>query len=98
MNTIVRIIGGAIGADIVASVLGAHLLASGDPTKHGYTITVALCAAVMVVGVLAALAVPGRRRRQAHSAERRDPASGRNSREAEMTGIVIPGQLGEKRR
>ena len=28
MNTIVRTIGGAIGAGIVASVLGAHLLAS----------------------------------------------------------------------
>jgi EmrB/QacA subfamily drug resistance transporter len=82
MNTIARIIGGAIGADIVATVLGAHLLASGEPTKHGYTITFALCVAVTVAGVVAALAVPGRRRRQAHSAELRDPASGRNSREA----------------
>jgi energy-converting hydrogenase Eha subunit A len=67
MNTIVRTIGGAIGADIVASVLGAHLLASGEPTKHGYTTTFAFCAAVMAAGVLAALAVPGRTRRQAHS-------------------------------
>jgi MFS family permease len=69
MNTIVRTIGGAIGADIAASVLGAHLLASGEPTKHGYTITFSLCAAVMIAAVLAALAVPGRRRRQAHPAE-----------------------------
>jgi EmrB/QacA subfamily drug resistance transporter len=58
MNTIVRTIGGAIGADIAASVLGAHLLASGEPTKHGYTIAFSLCAAVMIAGVLAALAVP----------------------------------------
>jgi MFS family permease len=59
MNTIVRTIGGAIGAGLVASVLGAHLLASGEPTKHGYTIAFSLCAAVMIAGVLAALAVPG---------------------------------------
>jgi hypothetical protein len=44
MNTIVRTIGGAIGAGIVASVLGAHLLASGEPTKHGYTIAPVLLA------------------------------------------------------
>jgi MFS family permease len=59
MNTIVRTSGGAIGAGLVASVLGAHLLASGEPTKHGYTIAFSLCAAVMIAGVLAALAVPG---------------------------------------
>jgi EmrB/QacA subfamily drug resistance transporter len=82
MNTIARIIGGAIGADIVASVLGAHLLASGDPTKHGYTITFALCAAVTVAGVLASLAVPGHRRRQARPAGVPNPVSERNSREA----------------
>jgi MFS family permease len=82
MNTIVRLIGGAIGADIVASVLGAHLLASGEPSKHGYTIAFSLCAAVMVVGVLAALAVPGRRRPQALPAEFPDPVSEKNSREA----------------
>jgi MFS family permease len=82
MNTIVRTIGGAIGADIAASVLGAHLLASGEPTKHGYTITFSLCAVVMVAGVLASLLVPGRRRPHARPAELQDPASGRNSREA----------------
>jgi EmrB/QacA subfamily drug resistance transporter len=82
INTIVRTIGGAIGADIVASVLGAHLLATGEPTKHGYTITFSLCAAVMVAGVLAALAVPGHTRRRARPAELPDPASERNSREA----------------
>ncbi len=82
MNTITRIIGGAIGADTVATVLGAHLLASGDPTKRGYTITFALCAAVTVAGVLAALAVPGRRRPHARPAEVPNPATERNSREA----------------
>jgi MFS family permease len=59
MNTIVRTIGGAVGAGLVASVLGAHLLASGEPAKRGYTIAFSLCAAVMIAAVLAALAVPG---------------------------------------
>jgi EmrB/QacA subfamily drug resistance transporter len=65
MNTIVRTIGGAIGAEVAATILGGHLLASGDPSKHGYTITFWICAAVLLVGVLASLAVPSRRRREA---------------------------------
>jgi MFS family permease len=64
MNTIVRTIGGAIGAEVAASVLAAHVLASGAPAKAGYTITFWICAAVLVAGVLAALAVPGRARRE----------------------------------
>jgi MFS family permease len=82
MNTIVRTIGGAIGAEIAASVLAGHLLAGGEPAKRGYTITFVICAAVLLVGVLASLAVPGRGRRQAHSVELLDAASARNSREA----------------
>jgi predicted MFS family arabinose efflux permease len=68
MNTIVRTIGGAIGAEVAASILAANVLASGYPDKHGYTVTFALCAAVMGVGVLASLAVPGRRRSPAAAA------------------------------
>jgi len=66
MNTIVRTIGGAIGAEVAASILAANLLAGGLPAKHGYTITFALDTAVLAVGVLAALAVPGRKRQPAH--------------------------------
>ena len=63
MNTIVRTIGGAIGAEVAASILAASVLAAtGYPTRHGYTITFALCGAVLAVGILASLAVPGRRR------------------------------------
>jgi EmrB/QacA subfamily drug resistance transporter len=83
MNTIVRTIGGAIGAEIAASVLGAHLLTSGEPTKHGYTITFTVCAAVLLAGVLASLAVPGRTRRRAQSLELLvEPASVSDEREA----------------
>ena len=82
MNTIVRTIGGAIGAEVAATVLGAHLLANGEPTKHAYTITFSICVAVLLAGVLAALAVPGRTRRQADSRTLLERASARTSREA----------------
>jgi EmrB/QacA subfamily drug resistance transporter len=82
MNTIVRTIGGAIGAVVAASVLSAHVLASGEPTKGGYTITFSICAAVLLVGVLASLAVPGRSRRQARLVELVEPASAADSRKA----------------
>jgi MFS family permease len=62
MNTIVRTIGGAIGAEIAATILAANTLASGWPDKHGYTVTFGICSAVMALGVVAALAVPGRHR------------------------------------
>jgi EmrB/QacA subfamily drug resistance transporter len=62
MNTIVRTIGGAIGAEIAATILAANTLASGWPDRHGYTVTFVICAAVMGLGVIAAVAVPGRHR------------------------------------
>ena len=69
MNTIVRTIGGAIGAEVAASILAASVLASGYPSKHGYTVTFALCAAVLAVGVVASLLVPGRARTRSRAAE-----------------------------
>ncbi len=82
MNTIVRTIGGAIGAVVAASVLAAHLLANGDAEKRGYTITFWICAAVLLIGVLASLAVPGRGPRQARSMELVDPGLATDSRKA----------------
>jgi EmrB/QacA subfamily drug resistance transporter len=82
MNTIVRTIGGAIGSVVAASVLAAHVLGSGEPAKSGYTITFWICVAVLLVGVLASLAVPGRVRRQARSMELVDPDSAIVAREA----------------
>jgi len=74
MNTIVRTIGGAIGAEVGASILSGNALQSGFPDKHGYTVTFGLCAAVLGVGVLASLAVPGRRRQSAAAATISEPA------------------------
>ena len=65
MNTIVRTIGGAIGAQVAVSILSGHTLADGFPSEDGYTITFAICFIVMVVAVIASLLVPGRRREHA---------------------------------
>jgi EmrB/QacA subfamily drug resistance transporter len=73
MNTIVRTIGGAIGAEVAATILAASTLASGWPDKHGYTVTFLICGAAMGIGVLAALAVPGRA--SAHPSTAPSPAT-----------------------
>ena len=85
MNTIVRTIGGAIGAEVAASILASDIV-GGAPAKHGYTITFVLCAAVVGVGVLASLAVPGRAR---HGCPHRPRWPTRPRRSTEMAGIVV---------
>jgi EmrB/QacA subfamily drug resistance transporter len=62
MNTIVRTIGGAFGAQVAVSILAGHTLTDGYPSEHGYTMTFAICFLVMVAAVAASLLVPGRRR------------------------------------
>jgi EmrB/QacA subfamily drug resistance transporter len=65
MNTIMRTIGGALGSQIIASILTANVLvASGQPAERGFTIAFWHAAGVLVVGALAALAIPGRPRAQ----------------------------------
>jgi EmrB/QacA subfamily drug resistance transporter len=62
MNTIMRTIGGAVGAQISASVVSASAGASGLPEAHGWTSAFALCSVALVGGLLVALAVPSRSR------------------------------------
>jgi EmrB/QacA subfamily drug resistance transporter len=87
MNTIVRTIGGAIGAEVAASILAGHLLASGEPAKHGYTIIFWICVAVLTVGLLASLAVPGRRQQAPPGTE--ECGLHKRLEEGGMTGIVV---------
>jgi hypothetical protein len=47
MNTIVRTIGGAFGAQVAVSILSANTLSDGFPSEHGYTITFAICLPLM---------------------------------------------------
>ena len=65
MNTVVRTIGGAIGAEVAATILAANVKGL-YPDKHGYTVTFLVCTLVLLVGVGASLLVPRRSSRDAH--------------------------------
>jgi EmrB/QacA subfamily drug resistance transporter len=60
MNTIMRTVGGALGAQIAASIVSGHLLASGIPKESGYSEAFAVSAAAMLLAGLAALLIPRR--------------------------------------
>ncbi len=66
MNTVVRTIGGAIGAEVAATILAANVHGI-FPDKHGYTITFIVCTLVLAVGIGAALIVPRRAPREVHA-------------------------------
>ena len=58
MNTVMRTIGGAIGGQIVASLIAAHLGGDGLPAVTGFTYSFVLAAAFLVVSACAGLLVP----------------------------------------
>jgi MFS family permease len=62
MNTNVRTIGGAVGSEVVASILAGSVLASGAPTENAYTLGFLVGTLGMAGAFLAALLVPSRRR------------------------------------
>ena len=63
MNANVRTIGGAIGSQIVASIIAGTVVASALPTEHGYELSfIVLAVALAGAGVAAAL-VPSRAKR-----------------------------------
>jgi MFS family permease len=65
MNTIMRTIGGALGSQIIASILTANVIAaSGLPAERGFTVAFWLAAGVLAIGALAAVAIPGRPREE----------------------------------
>ncbi|MEV4760775.1 MFS transporter [Micromonospora sp. NPDC049559] len=73
MNTNIRTIGGAVGAAVMASIVGAHTLPGGLPTERGYTYGFAALGVASVAAALAALLVP--RYHEAHAAEEPGTAS-----------------------
>jgi hypothetical protein len=77
MNTIMRTIGGALGAQIAASIVSGHLLASGIPEESGYSEAFAVSAAAMLLAGLAALLIP--RRPQAEPARVAPPPVSRRA-------------------
>jgi EmrB/QacA subfamily drug resistance transporter len=78
VNTVMRTIGGALGSQIIASILTANVIAaSGLPAERGFTIAFWLAAGVLAVGVIASLAIPGRPRPEGEPAVRRLAHAGR---------------------
>jgi hypothetical protein len=53
-----RSIGGALGAQIAASIVGAHLTASGLPAESGFVIAFLVSAAALGLAFAAALQIP----------------------------------------
>jgi MFS family permease len=69
MNTIARSIGGALGSQVVASILSASVIAgTALPREHGFTVSFWLAAGALTVAALVALAIPGRGAAQVHEA------------------------------
>jgi MFS family permease len=68
MNSIMRSIGSSIGSQLSASIIAGNLLASGLPGERGFTLAFALCAAVLIIGTGAAVAVPARLHRSGAAA------------------------------
>jgi MFS family permease len=65
VNTIMRNIGSAVGAQIAGSLIAAHVLASGLPQNAGFEIAFLISAAGAIVAALSVLLIPGRRREPA---------------------------------
>ena len=58
INTIVRMVGSAVGVQLAATVVTASIVAGGPPTDRGYTIAFALSAAAGVAALALSLAIP----------------------------------------
>jgi EmrB/QacA subfamily drug resistance transporter len=73
MNAVARTIGGAIGSQVAASILAASLFASGVPKERGYTLSFVIMAVALAAGIVASVAVPGRKRHQARVVSATEP-------------------------
>ena len=65
MNTVMRTLGGAFGAQVAATCITSSHGLGGPPSDGGFTLALAVCATALAAGVVSALAVPGRRPRSA---------------------------------
>ena len=81
INTIARTVGGALGSQVVASILAGSVVAStGFPSEHSFTVSFAVTTGALLLGALAAMAIPGRPRFEV--AEAREPAGVREAEAA----------------
>ena len=68
MNTVMRTLGGAIGAQLAATFIAGHT-AHGLPTVTGFTESFVLATGFLVVGIVATIAVPRRMRSEPAAAQ-----------------------------
>jgi hypothetical protein len=69
MNTIMRTVGGAFGAQIAAAIVTGHLEpGTSFPKESGFTEAFAMGSIALLVALAAAALIPGRRARTSHEA------------------------------
>ena len=62
VNTIARSLGGALGSQVVASILAASVIGATQlPAEWGFTVSFVIAAVLLAISALVALAIPGRR-------------------------------------
>ncbi|MGO9763901.1 MAG: MFS transporter [Solirubrobacteraceae bacterium] len=61
MNTVMRTLGGAFGAQVAVSLIASNHGTSGLPGNGGFTLAFAACALALAAAFLTVLAIPGRR-------------------------------------
>jgi EmrB/QacA subfamily drug resistance transporter len=90
MNANVRTIGGAIGSQIVASVIAGTIVAGARPTEHGYELSFIVLAIALVGAGIAASLVPSRAPRAIEG-----PSEGHEFDELEgEPSIIAPAEAG----
>jgi cytidylate kinase len=62
MNTVMRTLGGALGGQVAATLLAGSLGVGGLPSDEGYALAFGMCAGAVVIGGVASLLIPGRRK------------------------------------
>jgi MFS family permease len=64
VNTVMRNIGSAVGAQVAGTIIATNVLASGLPANAGFTIAFLVSAIGAVIAGLSVLLIPGRRRQR----------------------------------
>jgi MFS family permease len=70
INTVMRNIGSAIGAQVAGTIIATHVLANGLTENSGFTIAFLISAIGAVIAALSVLLIPGRRRQQSAAESR----------------------------
>jgi EmrB/QacA subfamily drug resistance transporter len=61
MNSIVRYVGGSFGSQIAASIIAVYTVSTGLPTEQGFITGFWVSAAIVALGTVVSLFIPGRR-------------------------------------